>query len=232
MTNKNRILLCLTVALLSVMLLVPAARAGSGEVGKVQSAIAVMNEIMAIPESSIPPSLLGSAYGIAIFPDLLKAGFIVGARYGVGVMTVRRSEDRAWSNPVFFRMMGGSLGWQIGAQSSDIILVFRSIRSLDTITGGKFTLGVDASVAAGPVGRHAEASTDVQLKAEILSYSRSRGLFAGVALEGAAIQVDYDSTSAFYEMAGLLPMQIFTSRDLNAPPVAEDLRRTMKYYAN
>jgi lipid-binding SYLF domain-containing protein len=222
---------CAVAVLVTVFFLAPGARAGSGEVGKVQSAIAVMNEIMAIPETSIPPSLLEGAYGIAIFPDLLKAGFIVGARYGVGVMTVRRAEDRSWSNPVFFRLMGGSLGWQIGAQSSDIILVFRSIRSLDAITGGKFTLGVDASVAAGPVGRHAEAATDIQLKAEILSYSRSRGLFAGVALEGAAMQVDFDATSAFYEMAGLLPMQIFTSRNLNAPPVADELKRTMKYYA-
>jgi lipid-binding SYLF domain-containing protein len=189
-----------------------------------------MKEIMEIPESSIPPSLLDSAYAIGIFPDLLKAGFIVGARYGGGIIVVRK-EDRSWSNPVFYTMTGGSVGFQIGAQASDIILVFKTARSLDWITGGKFTLGVDASVAAGPVGRHAEAGTDVQLRAEILSYSRSRGLFAGVAVEGAAIQVDYGSNAAFYNAPGLLPMEIFKSRELQTPPLAEELKRVIAYYS-
>ena len=141
------------------------------------------------------------------------------------------SKERGWSNPVFFTIAGGSVGWQIGAQSTDAILVFKTMRSLDAITSGKFTLGADASVAAGPVGRHAEASTDIQLKAEILSYSRNRGLFAGVAIEGAAIQVDYKANSAFYNMAGLLPMQILMSTDMQAPPVADDLKRILAYYS-
>ncbi|MCE5243642.1 MAG: lipid-binding SYLF domain-containing protein [Syntrophobacteraceae bacterium] len=203
---------------------------GSDEESTVQSATQVMSEIMSIPEQSIPPSLLGEAYGIAIFPGLLKAGFILGARYGQGVMVVR-SKERGWSNPVFFTITGGSVGWQIGAQSTDAILVFRTMRSLDAITSGKFTLGADASVAAGPVGRHAEAGTDIQLKSEILSYSRNRGLFAGVALEGAAMQVDYKANSAFYSMAGLLPMQIFMSAELQAPWVADDLKRVLARYS-
>ncbi len=123
-------------------------------------------------------------------------------------MLLVRNEDRSWGNPVFFRLIGGSFGWQIGAQSTDVILVLNSIRSLDAICGGKFTLGADASIAAGPVGRQAEAGTDVLLRAEILSYSRSRGLFLGLSLEGAAIQVDYGATAAFYNAPGLLPMDI------------------------
>jgi lipid-binding SYLF domain-containing protein len=160
----------------------------------------------------------------------LKAGFIVGARYGNGIMAVR-SEERGWSNPVFFRLIGGSIGWQIGAQSTDIILVFRTIRSLDAITSGKFTLGADASVAAGPVGRLASAQTDEYFSAEILSYSRSRGLFAGLSLEGAALQVDYDATTRFYNQPAILPMQVFRSTDLSAPPVADELKKVLRSYS-
>lgn len=207
------------------------AQAGVEEERKVQGSIAVLKEIMEIPEGGIPPSLLRDAYGVAIFPDLLKAGFIFGGRYGEGVMLVR-GEDRAWSNPVFFRIVGGSIGWQIGAQSSDVILVFKSIGSLDAIVSGNFTLGADASIAAGPVGRHAEAGTDVQLRAEILSYSKTRGLFAGLAVEGAAMQVVYGSNSAFYKTPGLLPMEIFRNRNLQAPFVADDLKRILTSYSS
>ncbi len=216
---------------LGLCLLPSEPNAGVSEEAKVQASTAVIKEVMEIPESSIPPSLLSSAYGIAIFPDLLKAGFILGGRYGRGVLLVR-GEDRSWSNPVFFKLIGGSIGWQIGAQSSDIILVLKSIRSLDSITSGKFTLGVDASIAAGPVGRHAEAGTDVQLRAEILSYSRSRGLFLGLSLEGASMQVDYDANAAFYNVPGLLPMEIFRNRNLPAPAVSTELRRVLTYYSN
>lgn len=225
----NRTIACLLILALSLLFMPTVLQAGVGEEAKVQASIAVMKEIMEIPEGSIPPNLLASAYGIAIFPDLLKAGFIVGGRYGQGVLLVR-GQDGNWSNPVFFKLIGGSIGWQIGAQSSDIILVFKSIRSLDSITSGKFTLGADASIAAGPVGRHAEAGTDVQLRAEILSYSRSRGLFLGLSLEGASMQVDYGANSSFYNNPGLLPMEIFRNRNLQAPPVAGDLIRTLSYY--
>lgn len=229
MPKRTGLAIILTVGLLFVM---PAfSSAGTGEEAKVQAATSVIKEIEQIPESCIPPNLLGSAYGIAIFPDFLKAGFIVGGRYGGGVMVVR-TPDGSWSNPVFFTMTGASVGFQIGAQASDVVLVFRSIRSLDSVTSGKFTLGMDASVAAGPVGRHAEAGTDLQLRAEILSYSRSRGLFAGVALEGAAMQVDYGANAAFYNIPGLLPMEIFQRRDVQAPVVAEELKRVLKTYSN
>lgn len=219
--------------ILSVLLtlVVPAQlHAGSTEIMRVQSVMDVLNAIMGIPEGGIPPRLLGDAFGIAIIPGVIKAGFFVGGRYGKGVLVVR-NEGAGWSNPLFISLMGGSFGYQFGGQSTDIILVFKSNRSIETITGGKFTIGADASAAAGPVGRHAEAATDIQLRSEILSYSRSRGLFAGVALEGAAIQIDQPATSAFYNMAGLLPIQVLKSQDLQTPPIAADLRNLLNRYA-
>jgi lipid-binding SYLF domain-containing protein len=206
-----------------------AAQPGANEAQKVTTATAILTEIINIPEGGIPDWLLKNSYGIAIFPSLIKAGFIVGARYGTGILVVRNDRGE-WSNPVFFKLMGGGVGWQIGAQSSDIVLIFRTIRSLDAITSGKFTLGADAAVAAGPVGRNAEAGTDILLRSEIYSYSRSRGLFAGISLEGASLQVDFDANSAFYNMAGLLPVEIFSRKDLQAPYVAEDLRRVLNQY--
>lgn len=204
--------------------------AGTAEIERVRSAIDVLNKIMSIPENCIPPSLLRDAYGIAIIPGVIKGGFFVGARYGKGVLCVRR-DGGDWGNPLFISAMGGSFGFQFGAQSVDVILVFKSNRSVEAITGGKFTVGADAAVAAGPVGRYAEASTDIMLKSEIYSYSRSRGLFAGVSLEGASLQVDYKSNSAFYNMAGILPIQILKGQDLDAPPVASDLRNALSRHA-
>ncbi len=203
--------------------------AGPAEESTVQSAISVMNEAMEIPEDAIPTNLLNNAYGIAIFPELVKAGFIVGGRYGNGVLLLKQ-ENQTWSNPVFFRLTGGSIGWQIGAQLSDVILVFMNKRSLDSIASGQFTLGANASLAAGPVGRNAEASTDVMLRAEILSYSRTRGLFAGVSLEGAAVQVDYGATSAFYNVPGILPVEVFRNSFIAAPRVSAELKNLLAQY--
>lgn len=226
-------LLCLLTmsAVLLGLFCFPGVSEANRQIRKVQSVIDVINEIMGIPEQTIPPSMLADARGIAILPDLLKAGFIVGGRYGSGVICVR-FDDKSWSNPVFITIAGGSLGWQIGAQATDVILVFKTVRSLDAITSGKFTLGADASVAAGPVGRQAEASTDVQLRAEILSYSRSRGLFAGLSIEGASLQIDYKANSSFYNTAGLLPMQIFQSKELQAPSIADNLKQVLSKYSN
>jgi lipid-binding SYLF domain-containing protein len=227
----QRTALAVFVMALSLCLLQPVlSRAGVSEEAKVQASTAVIKEVMEIPESAIPPSLLRSAQGIAIFPDLLKGAFVFGARYGSGVLLVR-NEDQSWGNPVFFDLLGGSFGWQVGVQSTDVILVLNTIRSLDKICGGKFTLGVDASIAAGPVGRQAEAGTDVLLRAEILSYSRNRGLFLGLSLEGAAIRVDYGATAAFYNVPGLLPMEILKNRNMTAPASAAELRRVLDWYS-
>jgi len=227
----RRTALTVFVMALSLCLLQPVlSRGGVSEEAKVQASTAVIKEVMEIPESEIPPSLLRRAQGIAIFPDLLKGAFFFGARYGCGVLLVR-NEDHSWGNPVFFDLLGGSFGFQAGVQSTDVILVLNTIRSLDKICSGKFTLGADASIAAGPVGRQAEAGTDVLLRAEILSYSRNRGLFLGVSLEGAAIQLDYGLTAAFYNVPGLLPMDILKNRNMTAPASAAELRRVLDWYS-
>lgn len=199
--------------------------AGSSEDGKVEQATGVLGEIMAIPEEGIPPSLLQSARGIVIIPGLVKIGYLVGGRYGTGVLMVRDLKGH-WSNPSFVYLGGGSFGLQIGVQSTDVILVFRTRRSIDNIKRGKFTLGADAGVAAGPVGRRAEASTDIQLKAEILSYSRSRGLFAGLSLEGAVLGIDDDSNRDFYGRS-ITAGEILEGKVTNAPEAAGRLRKTL-----
>jgi len=181
----------------------------------------VVDQLLKIPEQSIPPSLLSSAYGVAVIPNVIKAGFVVGARYGKGVLVVRQ-DDGGWSNPTFIRMTGGSIGWQAGAQSTDIILVFKTRRSVDGITKGKMTLGADASVAAGPVGRHTGVATDIKLQAEVFSYSRSRGLFAGVALEGAGMTIDHKANAAYYGSSSITPKEIFASSGNFAPPEANE----------
>ncbi len=200
------------------------------ETAKINAAAEVLHEILRIPEQVIPPALLKNAHGIAIIPGIIKAAFFLGGRYGSGVMLVR-SGDGGWSNPVFLRLLGGGFGWQIGVQSTDVILVFKSSKSINGITKGKFTLGADASVAAGPVGRSVEAATDMQLKAEIYSYSRNRGLFAGVSLEGAALQIDNDANAVFYGRRGVKAGDIFTDRE-NYLPSVEKLKNILIEYAS
>jgi lipid-binding SYLF domain-containing protein len=180
--------------------LMPAPAAGDtvrSDLARIESATAILDEIMAIPEDSIPEGMLKNAYGIAVFPGVLKAAFIVGARFGQGVF-VARSPDGSWSNPSFLSLIGGNFGLQIGAESTDLILVFRTKNSVDALGKGDITLGATVSVAAGPIGRSAQASTDIQLKAEIYSYSKTRGLFGGIALDGTAIRVDSDANYAIY----------------------------------
>lgn len=157
----------------------------------------VLAEIMQAPDKRIPADLLGSAEAIAVIPDVVKAGLVIGGRHGKGLLSVR-SADGTWSNPTFVSLTGGSIGFQAGVQSTDVVLVFRTRRGVDSVVNGKFTLGADASVAAGPVGRTAAASTDAQLRAEIYSYSRARGLFAGVALDGAVLSIDHDTNQLAY----------------------------------
>jgi lipid-binding SYLF domain-containing protein len=183
-------------ALLALMLPFTA-NAQEREIQRADNAVRVLSEILAIPEESIPERLLREAEAIAVMPDVVKAGLVFGGRGGKGLMAVRGS-DGTWSNPSFITLGGGSFGFQAGVQSADVVLVFRNRRGVDNIVNGKFTLGADASVAAGPVGRSAQASTDGQLKAEIYSYSRARGLFAGIALDGAVIAIDNRANRRVY----------------------------------
>jgi len=226
----KRQLLLILVAVFTIMFFksIPL-EADSNEEAKINDAIEVLEEIMAIPEKGIPPALLNDADGIAIIPGVIKAGLVLGGRHGSGIMVVRDREGR-WSNPSFVTITGGSIGWQIGVQSADIILVFRSKRSINNMMKGKFTLGVDTSIAAGPVGRHLEAGTDVELKAEILSYSRSRGLFAGLSLEGAALQIDDDANAAFYDNKAVKANDILTDKNFKAPAAVKKLKEVLAKY--
>ena len=189
--------------------------AGPQEDQRSRNAIRVLAEIQNIPEQAIPDKLLDEARAVVVIPDTIKAGLVIGGRRGHGLMSVKNA-DGSWSNPVFIKLTGGSIGFQAGVQSSDVILVFRNDRSLDNIVNGKFTLGADAGVAAGPVGRSAAAATDGQLKAEIWSWSRARGLFAGVALDGAVLSIDDDANQAAYG-AGTTPRMIFEDRAPQRP---------------
>ncbi len=174
--------------------------------------------------------LLKEAYAVAVIPDVLKAGFVIGGRHGQGLIAVK-SADGTWSNPSFVSMGGGSVGFQAGVQSTDVVLVFRSQRGVESIVHGKFTLGADAAVAAGPVGRDAQASTDAQLKAEIYSYSRARGLFAGVALDGSVISIDNDANQEVYGK-GVTPRRIFEGGVSGVPTEVVDFRDRLEEYTS
>lgn len=197
-------------ALLLTTLFAGHAIAGPQEDERASNAVRVLSEIQKIPEQGIPDKLLDEGRAVIVIPDTLKVGLVVGGRRGHGLMSVK-NPDGTWSQPVFVKLTGGSIGFQAGVQSSDVVLVFRNDRNLDNIVNGKITLGADAGVAAGPVGRNANASTDGQLKAEIWSWSRARGLFAGVALDGAVLQIDDDANVAVYGSAAT-PRAIFEGR--------------------
>ena len=217
-------------ALVATLLLATGtAFAGAPEENRARDAVSVLDKIMRIPEQSVPQSMLDDAYAIAVIPDVVKAGFVVGGRFGRGLVSVRTANG-TWSNPSFITIAGGSFGFQAGVQSTDVVLVFSTARGVDSIVHGKFTLGANASVAAGPVGRTAEASTDEHLKAEIYSYSRARGLFAGVALDGASLAIDDRSNEAIYGR-DTTPRAIFEGR-VNPPPVpVVDFRDRLEEYS-
>jgi lipid-binding SYLF domain-containing protein len=202
-------------ALALMLALAGAATAGSAEDARAQNAIRVLTDIQAIPESAIPDKLFDEARAVVVVPDSIKAGFVIGGRRGRGLLSVK-NPDGTWSNPAFVSLTGGSIGLQAGVQSSDIVLVFRSDRGLESIVNGKFTLGADAGVAAGPVGRNASAATDGEMKAEIWSWSRARGLFAGVALDGAVLSIDDAADEAVYG-PDTTPRMIFENRAPQRP---------------
>jgi lipid-binding SYLF domain-containing protein len=163
---------------------------------RVQAAADVLDEIQAAPDKGIPQEVLGSAECVAVVPSMLKGGFIVGAKYGRGLASCRT--PKGWSAPAFFVVTGGSFGFQIGGQAVDLVMLIMNKDGMKHLLSSEFALGADASVAAGPVGRHAEGNTDWKMRAEVLTYSRARGLFAGVTLNGAQIKQDKDSTREFY----------------------------------
>jgi lipid-binding SYLF domain-containing protein len=185
------LLLVLTACLLPTGVAIAQTR----EDARLVTATQVLEELRATPDQHLPTWLLDRAYGVAVIPDVIKGAFFFGGRHGNGVLTSRDEAGR-FSNPVFISLTGGSFGWQIGAQSADVVLIFATRRSLDNFARGQFTLGATASVAAGPLGRAGEAAAGKD--AEIYSYSRARGLFAGVALDGTALVVDRTANRNFY----------------------------------
>jgi len=189
----------LIVSALALSLSIPAVAFASDrddDVKRIHKAAEVLQEIMNTPDKGIPQDLLASAKCIAIIPGDMKFAFILGGNYGRGLATCRTGNG--WSAPVFVAVDGGSLGYQIGGSSTDIVMVFMNDHALQHLFSDKFKLGGDASVAAGPVGRDAAADTDISLRAEILTYSRSRGIFAGVSLQGAVVQADKSGDRAMY----------------------------------
>jgi lipid-binding SYLF domain-containing protein len=193
------------------------------EVQTVVNARQSLDEFCNLQIESIPPAMLHAAEGVAIFPNMVKGGFILGVNYGRGVLLVRKA-DRTWSAPAIVTMGGGSLGFQAGVQAADIVLVFATPKSLQGILAGqKVTLGADASVALGPVGRQANAGTDARLGAEIYSYARSRGLFAGVSVGGADLSIDDNADAALYGRFGVTPADVFNGQQLQIRPEVQQL---------
>jgi lipid-binding SYLF domain-containing protein len=190
------------------------------EEGRLLTATEVLDDVESMPDQRLPDTLLAHAYGIAVIPDVTKIAFFFGGRHGNGVLTVRDTLTSPWSNPVFIALTGGSWGLQAGAQSSDIILVFTTKSGIDGITGGKLTLGADASVAAGPVGRQGSAATDVSL-AEIYSYARTRGLFGGIAVDGSVIAIDKSANEDLYGKKGVTAGEIFSGKAPAPPETAQ-----------
>jgi len=221
--------IAIVVLSLLAVLSMPVAFAGETENQRARDAVAVLDEIMRAPDKAIPQRLLREAHAIAVIPNVVKAGLVLGGRAGKGLISVR-SSDGTWSQPSFIKLGGASVGFQAGVQATDVVLVFRSQRGVESIVNGKFTLGADAAVAAGPIGRTAQASTDGELKAEIYSYSRSRGLFAGVALDGAVLAIDHRANQAAYGRNST-PRAIFEGRTDSAPGPIVDFRDRLEEYS-
>ena len=215
------------VILFAMVSLAAASERRDADLDRIQSASTILAQIMSAPDRAIPDSIMSGAKCIAIMPSALKASFVLGANYGKGVATCRT--EHGWSAPAFFKLTGGSFGFQAGGQASDLVLIVRTVDGMQHLLHSKFKLGADASAAAGPVGRDAQAMTDLTLRAQVLTYSRSRGLFLGVSLSGGVIKQDQADTQAFYgkdwSYYGLLNGQVPVPQD------AELLLKTVEKYA-
>jgi lipid-binding SYLF domain-containing protein len=220
LTRSNQLATRLAVLLLSCAITSTAAIAGERQDARMLTSTQVLSELMRMPEQNIPTWLMERAYAVAVIPTVIKVGLGIGGRRGKGVLVIRKDTGQ-WSNPIFINLTGGSFGFQVGVQSTDVVLVFTSKQSIEGIVGGKVTLGADASVAAGPIGRQSSAATDIGLTAQVYSYSRASGLFAGVALDGSAITIDGSSNESFYKKPGILASEIIRS-DAPAAPAPAD----------
>ena len=207
--------------LVAMVAMIPAGLWAQGDrantVERVQAAGTVIDEIMNAPDSRIPDEIFDSAKCIAVVPSMLKGAFVFGAQYGKGVASCRT--EKGWSAPAFFRVTGGSFGFQIGGQAVDLIMVVMNDEGMQNLLASKFKIGADASAAAGPVGRQAQGATDWKMRAQILTYSRARGVFAGISLDGAVVMQGKDDTRAFY--GRMVPFKTLLTGELAAPEDAK-----------
>jgi SH3 domain-containing YSC84-like protein 1 len=194
---------------------------------RAQAAADVLDEIQGAPDKGIPQQVLGSAECVAVVPSLLKGGFIVGGRFGRGLASCRT--PKGWSAPAFFTVKGGSIGFQIGGQAVDLVMLIMNNDGMQHLLSSQFSLGADASVAAGPVGRHAEGNTDWKMRAQVLTYSRARGIFAGVSLAGAVINQDKDSTRDFY--GRMVPFKTSLKGEVDPPAGANTFLTALAKWA-
>jgi len=216
---KRLIASCLSLLLALTVALPMTAAADAKTDKRLQEAQRVFESFADLTEQSIPTWLLDRAYGVVVVPSVVKLALGIGGRGGRGVMSVRNA-DGSWSLPNFVTLGGANIGFQVGVQSTDLVLVLMSRQSVEGIAGGKVTLGADASVAAGPIGRASAAATDATLSAQVLSYSRNVGVFAGVALDGTVIAIDRGANETAYGMTGVLASQILRGEVSNPPPAA------------
>src|SRR6202161_687437 len=224
---KNLVLLPLLALLCAVTFAANDQAKESKASDRVQAAADVLNEIQGAPDSGIPREILGKAECVAVVPAMLKGGFIVGAKYGRGLASCRT--PRGWSAPAFFLTEGGSVGFQIGGQAVDLVMVIMNDDGMQHLLSSKFSPGADASVAARPVGRDAEGNTDWKMRAQVLTYSRARGVFAGVSLAGAVVQQDKDSRREFYGHMGTFRAAL--TGEVDPPPAANPFLTTLANWA-
>ena len=192
-----KLLLTISALALSLTVVTAQQQTSDDEVKRITDAATILDEIMAAGDKAIPRAILEKAQGVAVFPSLIKGGVFVGGQRGHGILSVRDASG-AWSAPGFLTLTGGSVGAQFGLQAIDLVLVINNRRGLEQLVKNQFKLGAEAGIAAGPLGREATAQTDLQLRAQILGYSRARGLFAGVTLNGSTIRADRDANKRFY----------------------------------
>src|SRR5256885_2824042 len=194
---------------------------------RVQAAADVLNAIQSAPDSGVPNEILSRADCVAVVPSMLKGGFVVGGKYGRGLASCRT--PKGWSAPAFFTVKGGSFGFQIGGQAVDLVMLIMNNEGMQRLLSSQFSLGADASVAAGPVGRHAEGNTDWKMRAQVLTYSRARGVFAGVSLNGAVVKQDKDSTRDFY--GRMVPFKTSLTGLIDPPAGANPFLHTLGKWA-
>jgi len=224
---KRLVLLTLVVTLCAVALAADEPAKQSKASDRVQAAADVLNEIQSAPDSGIPQDILSKAECVAVVPSMLNGGFVVGAKYGRGLASCRT--PKGWSAPAFFTIAGGSFGLQIGGQAVDLVMLIMNNDGMQHLLSSKVALGADASVAAGPVGRHAEGNTDWKMRAQVLTYSRARGVFAGVSLNGAVMTQDKDSTREFYGHMVTFPASL--KGEVEPPAAAYPFLNTLAKWA-